>query len=150
MWYRCLKHGSYNVDNKVSRFHVHCPYCEYEHRDHKLVIGEAAELDGLDELPEIPADEKGETMTESAPCRHCVNGITADRAWPVYCDCLAGLEAEMTALTDRLNEVTETWLSMTVAQSNAGERKILQDYCEFLKHWHDALEAEYERRRTNE
>jgi len=55
----------------------------------------------------------------------------------------------MLAVSKKLCEATETWLSMTMARSNAGERKTLQDYCEFLKHRHDALEAEYERR-TNE
>ena len=89
-------------------------------------------------------------MTENALCHACNNGITADRAGPVYCDCLAGLEAEMLAVSKKLCEATETWLSMPVAQSNAGERKTLQDYCEFLKHRHDALEAEWAERRTNE
>ena len=91
-------------------------------------------------------------MTESTMiCHNCRNGIIGRyQAKPIFCSCLAGLEAEMTALADRLNEVTETWLSMTVAQSNAGERQRIQAYCNDLKHRHDALEAEYERRRTNE
>ena len=90
-------------------------------------------------------------MDNSALCHNCRNGIIGRyQAKPVYCSCLAGLEAEMITLTDRLNKATETWLSMTVARSNAGERKTLQDYCEFLKHRHDALEAEYNRRCTNE
>ena len=88
-------------------------------------------------------------MTETL-CRHCNNGITADRAGPVYCNCLAGLAAEMLAVSKKLCDAIETWLSMTVAQSNAGERKMLQAYCNDLKHQHDALEAEYNRRCTNE
>ena len=93
--------------------------------------------------------KKEKIMTNSTLCRNCDIGITADRAGPVYCDCLLGLAAEMRDLSKKLCDVTETWLSMTMARSNAGERKTLQDYCEFLKHRHDALEAEYERR-TNE
>lgn len=30
MWYRCAKHGSYNVADNISRFHVHCLACECE------------------------------------------------------------------------------------------------------------------------
>ena len=89
-------------------------------------------------------------MTETTLCRHCNNGITADRAEPVYCDCLMGLAAEMLDLSKKLCDATETWLTMTMAQSNAGERQALQDYCEFLKHQHDELEAEWTERRTNE
>ena len=90
-------------------------------------------------------------MGNSTLCHNCRNGIVGRyQAEPVFCSCLAGLEAEMTELADRLNEVTETWLSMTVAQSNAGERKILQDYCEFLKHRHDALEEEWTKRRRED
>ena len=90
-------------------------------------------------------------MDDSALCHNCRNGIVGRyQAKPIFCNCLAGLEAEMITLTDRLNKATETWLSMTVAQSNAGERKMLQAYCNDLKHQHDALEAEYNRRCTNE
>lgn len=89
-------------------------------------------------------------MTDSTLCHACNNGIIGrHQAEPVYCNCVAGLAAEMLDLSRQLCDVTETWLSMTMAQSNAGERKTLQDYCEFLKHRYDALEAEYERR-TNE
>lgn len=30
MWYRCVKHGSYNVDSNTPHFLVSCPSCERE------------------------------------------------------------------------------------------------------------------------
>ena len=88
-------------------------------------------------------------MTETL-CHNCQDGITADRAGPVYCDCLLGLAAEMLDLSKKLCEAAETLTSMVIAKCNETERKLLQDYCEELKHLHDALEAEWTERRANE
>jgi len=49
MWYRCKKHGSYNVDNNTPHFHVHCPTCEREEENHKLTNPHSPEFDGTDE-----------------------------------------------------------------------------------------------------
>ena len=89
-------------------------------------------------------------MTENALCHACNNGIIEHyQGRPMFCICLDGLDAEMADVSRRLNDVTETLIDMT----NAG----FADYASSLEAFrleleaeHDALEAEYNRRRTNE
>jgi len=81
-------------------------------------------------------------------CLDCQQGITGYfLAQPVTCRCPAGLSVEMALVSKRLNDATETQIAMEEAGL---ESAAIEAYCQALRYKHDTLEAEYERRRTNE
>lgn len=89
-------------------------------------------------------------MTKSAICHNCNgNGITADRAGPVYCDCLTGLNAAMAFVSESLNTVTETRQALIDAGLTDRARSVEVLRLE-LEAEYDAFEAEYNRRCENE
>ena len=81
-------------------------------------------------------------------CHDCDNGCAGWRnGHMVACHCPAGLSVEMALVSKRLNDATETQIAMEEAGL---ESAAIEAYCQALRYKHDTLEAEYERRRTNE